>query len=92
MDATQPRIVICPVCESSGTMLHHDLRALLVYSCQKCLHEWQIDPADEPPQADQATGTATGLHVITSAAEATRPAQKEAPRSTDPPPTARRAP
>ena len=92
MDASEPRIVMCPVCESSGTMLHHDRRAALVYSCQKCMHEWQIDAASEPLQADQANDTATGLHVIESAAEMTRPAQKEAPRSTDPPPTAQRAP
>jgi hypothetical protein len=60
MDTTEPRIVVCPVCESYGAMLHHDLRAPLVYSCQKCLHEWQIDPADEPLQADRTNDTATG--------------------------------
>jgi hypothetical protein len=31
-------------------MLRHDLRASLVYACKVCLHEWQIDPADEPPE------------------------------------------
>jgi hypothetical protein len=56
MDTIEQRIVICPVCASYGTMLHHDLRALLVYSCQNCLHEWQIAPADEPRQEDQANG------------------------------------
>jgi hypothetical protein len=80
MDATDSRIVTCPVCESYGAMLRHDLRAPLVYSCQQCMHEWQIDAASEPPQADQANDTATWLHVIESVAEATRPAQKEAPR------------
>jgi len=33
-------------------MLHHDLRSPLVYSCQKCLHEWEIDPGEEPLPAD----------------------------------------
>ncbi len=52
MTATAPPIIMCPVCYSHGAILHHDIRASLVYSCQKCMHEWQIDPADEPPQAD----------------------------------------
>ena len=59
MDATQPRIVTCPVCGSYGAMLHHDLRGPLVYSCQKCLHEWQIDSASEPLPADEALGSVT---------------------------------
>jgi len=64
-------IIKCPVCESHGAMLHHDIRAALVYSCQKCMHEWEIDPAEEPPQADSrlpertrvllAAGGRTGL-------------------------------
>jgi hypothetical protein len=33
-------------------MLHHDIRASLIYSCENCTHEWQIDPAEEPQQAD----------------------------------------
>ena len=34
-------------------MPRHDIRAsLVVYSRQKYMHEWQIDPAEEPPQAD----------------------------------------
>jgi hypothetical protein len=33
-------------------MLHHDIRASLLYSCENCLHEWQLDPAEEPPQSD----------------------------------------
>jgi hypothetical protein len=41
-------------------MLHHDIRAPLVYSCQNCLHDWQIDPADEPPQADPAVADRPG--------------------------------
>lgn len=35
-------------------MLHHDIRAPLVYSCMKCLHEWQIELAEEPPREDLA--------------------------------------
>ena len=50
--ATAPPIIRCPVCQSNGAMLHHDIRAPLIYSCQNCMHEWQIDPAEEPPQAD----------------------------------------
>jgi len=50
MTTTAPPIVKCPVCGSQGSMLHHDIRASLVYSCENCLHEWQIDPADEPPE------------------------------------------
>ena len=30
-------------------MLHHDVRASLLYSCQRCTHEWQIKPARYPP-------------------------------------------
>ena len=53
MTATTPAPIIkCPVCESHGAMLHHDIHASLVYSCQKCLREWEIDPAEELPQAD----------------------------------------
>ena len=51
MTTTAPPIILCPVCGSHGSMLHHDVRASLVYSCQKCTHEWQIDPADESQQA-----------------------------------------
>jgi hypothetical protein len=50
MTTTAPPIVRCPVCGAHGSMLHHDIRGSLVYSCKKCLHEWQIDPADEPPK------------------------------------------
>jgi len=64
-------------------MLHHDQRAVLVYSCQKCLHEWQLDPADEPAPAYQADETASGLNIIGPGAEATRQEHEEALRSTD---------
>ena len=47
-----PTIIRCPVCASNGAMLHHDIRASLIYSCENCTHEWQIDPAEEPQQAD----------------------------------------
>ena len=42
-------IVTCPVCGSQGEMLHHDIRASLVYSCKNCLHEWELDPAKALP-------------------------------------------
>jgi hypothetical protein len=50
MTTTAPPLIRCPVCGSHGSMLHHDIRASLVYSCKYCLHEWQIDPEDEPPK------------------------------------------
>jgi hypothetical protein len=46
MTTTTPAIIKCPVCQSQGDLLHHDIRACLVYSCSNCLHEWEIDPAD----------------------------------------------
>ena len=42
-------VITCPVCGSQGEMLHHDIRASLLYSCMNCLHEWQLDPAKAPP-------------------------------------------
>ena len=48
-DDTLWPIITCPVCGSHGEMLHHDIRGSLVYSCKNCLHEWQLDPAEEPP-------------------------------------------
>lgn len=50
MTTTATPVVKCPLCRSHGEMLRHDLRASLVYACKVCLHEWQIDPADEPPE------------------------------------------
>ena len=44
MTTTAPPIITCPVCGASGSMLHHDIRSSLVYSCLNCTHEWQIDP------------------------------------------------
>jgi hypothetical protein len=44
-------IVKCPVCESHGEMIHGNVRASLAYSCQYCLHEWQIDRDEEPLEA-----------------------------------------
>jgi hypothetical protein len=49
MSVTKARIIKCPLC-GEGADLHHDIRASLVYSCQNCTHEWQIDPAEENPQ------------------------------------------
>jgi hypothetical protein len=54
---TDPRIVLCPVCGSGGAGLHHDNRCSLRYVCQQCLHDWQIDAAEEPPQADPLSGS-----------------------------------
>jgi hypothetical protein len=44
MTTTAPPIITCPVCGASGSMLHHDIRSSLVYSCLNCTHEWEIDP------------------------------------------------
>jgi len=43
MTTTTPPIVTCPVCGADGSLLHHDVRSSLVYSCLKCTHEWQVD-------------------------------------------------
>jgi Zn finger protein HypA/HybF involved in hydrogenase expression len=53
MTPTTPRIIVCPVCDSEGATLHHDPRATLVYSCPRCLHEWQVNP-DEELELEQA--------------------------------------
>lgn len=47
-----PTIIHCPVCESYGAVLRHDLRASLVYCCQDCLHEWQIESAEDRREAE----------------------------------------
>ena len=44
MTTTAPPMITCPVCGAYGSMLHHDMRSSLDYSCLKCTHEWQIDP------------------------------------------------
>ena len=49
MSGTEFPIIKCPLC-GEGADLHHDIRASLVYSCVNCMHEWQIDPAEETPQ------------------------------------------
>lgn len=46
------RTVECPVCHSHGTVIHHDIRSSLRYACERCLHEWQIEPAEEPLDVD----------------------------------------
>ena len=43
--------ISCPVCGADHSMLHHDIRASLLYSCQRCTHEWLIAPAVTPPPA-----------------------------------------
>jgi hypothetical protein len=60
MAANVVPMIKCPVCGSHGRMLHHDIRASLLYSCQKCMHEWQIDPLDDPSQMDSAGSERTG--------------------------------
>ena len=47
MTTTATSIVQCPECGSDGEMLHHDPRASLIYGCKVCLHEWQMEVADE---------------------------------------------
>lgn len=47
MTPKTPRIIVCPICDSEGATLHHDMRATLVYSCPQCLHEWQVNPDEE---------------------------------------------
>jgi uncharacterized Zn finger protein len=44
---TTTLLITCPVCAASGSMIHHDIRSSLVYSCLNCTHEWEIDPAIE---------------------------------------------
>ena len=46
-----PLIINCPFCGSDDSALRHDVRSSLIYFCENCEHEWQIDPADEPTQA-----------------------------------------
>jgi hypothetical protein len=52
--ADQPHsdTIECPVCQSHGAALRHDIRASLLYFCQECQHEWQIHPKEEPIEAD----------------------------------------
>ena len=59
MTATDPPIVRCPVCNSYGAMIHHDIRASLLYSCKNCMHEWQIDPAEA--EADPTVAELVGI-------------------------------
>ena len=49
-------LIKCPVCTASGSMIHHDIRSSLVYSCLNCRHEWQIEPPVGPAAA-RNTGT-----------------------------------
>ena len=52
-------IITCPVCEASGSMIHHDIRSSLVYSCLNCTHEWQIDPVVEAGATNPTVEAAT---------------------------------
>ena len=61
MTSTIAHIVKCPVCQANGEMIHHDVRASLVYSCRNCSHEWQINPADEPVDGDAAVTEPAGM-------------------------------
>lgn len=51
-DQPPKHAIECPVCQAHGATLHHDIRGSLVYFCQRCQHEWQIDPADQPLEPD----------------------------------------
>lgn len=53
-DPLHKRTIECPVCHASGPLLRHDIRGSLVYFCQRCEHEWQIDPAEEPLDVDSS--------------------------------------
>lgn len=46
------RTIECPVCHSHGADVHHDVRSSLLYFCQRCQHEWQLDPAEGHIEAD----------------------------------------
>lgn len=51
-DRRRTHSIECPVCQAHGALLRHDIRGSLVYFCQRCQHEWQIDPAEEPLEVD----------------------------------------
>ena len=51
-DKLHIRTIECPVCHSHGADIHHDIRSSLLYFCQRCQHEWQIDPVEEPVEVD----------------------------------------
>ena len=51
-DAAHKRSIECPVCRSHGPDIHHDVRSSLVYFCQRCQHEWQIEPAEQLVDVD----------------------------------------
>ena len=51
-DQRRKHTIECPVCRAHGSLLRHDIRGSLVYFCQRCQHEWEIDPAEEPLEVD----------------------------------------
>jgi DNA-directed RNA polymerase subunit RPC12/RpoP len=53
-DQPHTRTIKCPVCHSHGANLHHDIRSSLLYFCQRCEHEWEIDRVEEPLDVDPA--------------------------------------
>lgn len=60
-------VVKCPVCEAEGDFLHHDVRSSLLYSCEKCRHEWQEAAEPEcPADADQASTPLSARHSLTT--------------------------
>jgi len=65
MTATIVHTVKCPICQSNGEMIHHDVRAPLVYSCRNCSHEWEIKPADEPAEGDPTVERARVPSAVT---------------------------
>lgn len=47
-------------------MLHHDPRASLVYACTVCLHEWEMEVADELIEQVLSAAQPPPKHVASS--------------------------
>ena len=62
---TRP-FISCPVCGAYRSMLHHDVRASLLYSCQRCTHEWLIAPPVTPPplHSDSGDGDVSPVEAV----------------------------
>ena len=52
-------VIVCPICGFDGPTLRHDIRASLLYFCERCEHEWQIAPEDEPAEMPAPAAAAT---------------------------------